>query len=323
MPRNTHLTRAREALAPYLLKTPLVLSDALSEKTQGEVWVKLESLQRTGSFKVRGALWKILGLSPDQRKRGVITASAGNHGRGMVHACNLMEIPCQVFVPETLSPTDVKSLEVGMAIPRVIGRGYDESEQKAMELAQKEDLPFVSAFDDPKIIEGNGGTLGLEILEEISDPDILLAPVGGGGLIGGLGLAIEEFGSKTKLHGAQSEASCAMARSLERGEAILTLPPAETLATRLEGGVAERTFQLARRFVEKVSVVTEESLAHAVHYAAHEMRVVLEPSGAAGIAALLSERIPTRGKKIVVVASGGNIAANLLTRLLKVRYPVD
>lgn len=317
METTKNLERARQEILPYLHDTPLIRCEALSEELGIETYVKLENLQRTGSFKVRGALWKLLDMPEDERRRGVITASAGNHARGMVYACNLLSVPCRVFVPETTSSEAARDLASGVAEPVLRGRGYDEAEEIARQEAKKRDLPFVSPFDDPWIIEGNGGTLGLEILDEAPDVDCVVAPVGGGGLLAGLGLALESRSCKAHLWGAQSEASCAMALSLEKGQAILSLPPVDTLAVRLEGGVADRTFELVRKRAQGVAVLPETEFATAVRFALFRMRLVIEPSGAAGIAALLSRKVKGTFKKIVVVASGGNIDRQLLIELLR------
>ena len=305
--------RAAEAIAPYgLHKTPVVPSEPLSERCGRPVYLKCEHQQRTGSFKVRGALARLLTLSRDERPRGVVAASAGNHGLGVAWACRHLGIPGLVVVPETTPPIKTSRLREMAVQVRLHGAGYDDAEVHAREVAAEADATFVSPFDDPWVMAGNGGTLGLEIVEQSPDCDVVIAPVGGGGLAVGLAVAV----APTPVVGVNTAASPAMARSLAEDRVHSRYPSAPTLAEGLEGGVSDNSVALCQRHVHSVRVVPESSIAEAIRFVAKEHSLIVEGSAAVGVAAILEgEPLPGRGP-VCVVLSGGNIDRARLKSLL-------
>jgi threonine dehydratase len=267
------------------------------------VHIKCENEQRTGSFKVRGALVRLSMLSREERGRGVVAASAGNHALGLAWACRFLGIPALVVVPERAAPSKLARLrEMAMKV-RVHGASYDLAEVRARQIAVESGATFVSPFDDPWVIAGNGGTIGLEIAEQLPECDTVLTPVGGGGLAAGLGIALPEHA----VVGANSAASPAMARSLAEGLVYTTWPTDRTIAEGLEGGVSPTTAALCAHCLHSVEVVSEESIASAMRLVVRGHAMVVEGSAAAGVALLL-ERKPLPGDgPICVVVTGRNV----------------
>jgi threonine dehydratase len=295
--------------------TPLVPAPALGRRTGADVWLKLESLQRTGSFKLRGAAARIAALARGTPKPRVIAASAGNHGLGVALAARAFEIDATVLV--SAQTPDVKRAGIAALGARVEvgGATYDEAEAVARQRAAADPgLVFVSAFDDDHVIAGNGGLLAREILAQLPDVQAIVVPVGGGGLAGGIGVEVVPRG--IKLYGASPEANCAMRRSLDEGRAYTTYQGGPTLAEGLEGAVSERTFAMARDYFPDVALVSELQIREAIVYAYRTLGIVCEASAAPGLAALLDDASKIRGRRTVVVISGGNIEPDLLDQLL-------
>jgi threonine dehydratase len=307
-----HVRAAAELLAPYSLETPLLASEPLGRIAGRPVWLKLECGQRTGSFKVRGALVRLSTIPRADRARGVVAASAGNHGLGVAWACRQLGIPGLVVLPEG-APEVKRSALAGLTVKvRLHGSGYDEAEAHARALAVEADATFVSPYDDPWVMAGNGGSVGLEIGRQLPDVSAVMAPLGGGGLAVGLAIALPG----AVVIGVQSEASPAMARSLAEGKAHTRFAAAPTIAEGLEGGVSPSAVALCRRHVAGVEVVGEDTLRAAIRLLAREHRLVVEGSGAAAVAALL-ERKPVAGAgAICVVLSGRNIDRDRLREIL-------
>lgn len=304
---------AARALAPYHLETPLVPSPALSARVGRQVLLKCENQQRTGSFKLRGALFRLLSLDRDARLRGVCAASAGNHGLGIAWACRQLGIPGLVVVPHT-TPTVKRSALAAMMIKlRVRGDGYDQAEAYARTLAHDAGATFISPFDDPRVIAGNGGTVGLELRAAAGEIATVVAPLGGGGLTSGLAIALPGV----QVVGVNSEASPAMARTLAEGLVFTTYPSAPTIAEGLEGGVSPSTAALCRRHLAGVEVVSEAALRDAVRFLCREHRMVVEGSAAAGVAALLDGKLPAGSGPLCVVVTGRNIDRERLRAILR------
>jgi threonine dehydratase len=278
---------------------------------------KREDLQVTGSFKVRGALLKLSSMDPSRSRFGVVCASAGNHGKGVAWAAGRLGILAAVVVPKG-TPRVKKDGIVALGaelIEHDAEAGYDAAEARARELAEERHAAFVSPFDDVAIQAGGGGTVALEILEAAPQVERIVIPVGGGGLAAGLGAVVHSQYPLVEIVGVQSEASPAMARSLEDGFAHLTWPAAETLAEGLEGGVAAGTYEACRQHLSAIELVSEESIADAIALAARECRVTLEGSAAVSLAAILEGRIAV-DERTVVVLTGSNIDQERLDSLL-------
>jgi threonine dehydratase len=300
--------------------TPLVPAPALGRRTGADVWLKLESLQRTGSFKLRGAAARIAALARAagagaQPKPRVIAASAGNHGLGVALAGRAFGVDATVLVSAQTPEVKRAGIAALGARVEVAGATYDEAEAVARQRSAADPgLVFVSAFDDDHVIAGNGGLLAREILAQLPDVQAIVVPVGGGGLAGGIGVEVVPRG--IKLLGASPEANCAMRRSLDEGRAYTTYQGGPTLAEGLEGAVSERTFAMARDYFPDIALVSELQIREAIVYAYRTLGIMCEASAAPALAALLDDATLIRGRRTVVVVSGGNIEPDLLDQLL-------
>jgi threonine dehydratase len=306
--------------------TPLVPAPALGRRTGADVWLKLESLQRTGSFKLRGAAARLAALAIEAgaagvRPKRVVAASAGNHGLGVALAAQTYGIDATVLVSAQTPEVKRAGIAAFGAKVEVAGATYDEAEAEARRrAAASDDVVFVSAFDDDHVIAGNGGLLAREILAQLPDVQAIVVPVGGGGLAGGIGVEVVPRG--IKLLGASPDVNCAMRRSLDEGRAYTTYDGGPTLAEGLEGAVSERTFQMARDYFPEIALVSELAIRQAIVYAYRSLGVVCEASAAPALAALLDDASPIRGRRTVVLISGGNIEPALLDQLLTGAAPV-
>jgi len=313
-----------ERVRRLLRVTPLVPAPALGRRTGADVWLKLENLQRTGSFKLRGAAARLAALAIEAgvgRPKRVIAASAGNHGLGIALAARSFGIDATVLVSAQTPEVKRAGIAAMGAKVEVVGATYDEAEAAARARAAADDgLVFVSAFDDDHVIAGNGGLLAREILAQLPDVQAIVAPVGGGGLAGGLGVEVVPRG--IKLLGASPEVNCAMRRSLDDGRAYTTYDGGPTLAEGLEGAVSERTFQMARDYFPEIALVSEVAIRQAIVYAYRTLGILCEASAAPALAALLEDAAPIRGRRTVVLVSGGNIEPALLDQLLTGTAPV-
>jgi threonine dehydratase len=306
--------------------TPLVPAAALGRRTGADVWLKLENLQRTGSFKLRGAAARLAALAIEAtaaggRPRRVVAASAGNHGLGVAHAARAFAIDATVLVSAQTPEIKRAGIAALGAKVEVVGATYDEAEAEARRRAAADpDQVFVSAFDDDHVIAGNGGLLAREILAQLPDVQAIVVPVGGGGLAGGIGVEVVPRG--IKVLGASPEVNCAMRRSLDDGRAYTTYDGGPTLAEGLEGAVSERTFAMARDYFPEIALTSEVAIRQAIVYAYRTLGIVCEASAAPALAALLEDASAVRGRRTVVVITGGNIEPDLLDQLLVGAAPV-
>jgi threonine dehydratase len=307
--------RARDLVEPHVLFTPVVPSPLLSELLGHPVVLKCESQQRTGSFKIRGALARLQSLSREERPRGVVAASAGNHGLGVAWACRLLGIPALVVLPESAPRVKREAIAAMGAKVRLHGAGYDEAEARARAIAAEAGASFVSPFDDPVVMAGNGGTLGLEIARQVPDAGAVVAPVGGGGLAAGLAVALPGV----PVVGVNTEASPAMARTLAEGRVLTEMPAARTLAEGLEGGVSPSSAALCARLLRSVEVVREASIREAIRLLARRHGLVVEGSGAVTVAALLEKKevpLGARPGPVCLVLTGRNIDRERLREIV-------
>jgi threonine dehydratase len=295
--------------------TPLVPAPALGRRTGADIWLKLENLQRTGSFKLRGAAARVAALALDGSGRRVIAASAGNHGLGVALAARSFGVEATVLVSAQAPEFKRAGIAALGARVEVAGATYDEAEAEAKRRAAADpSAVFVSAFDDDHVIAGNGGLMAREILAQLPDVQSIVVPVGGGGLAGGIGVEVVPRG--IKILGASPESNCAMRRSLDEGRAYTTYDGGPTLAEGLEGAVSERTYAMARDYFPEIALVSEVQIREAIVYAYRTLGILCEASAAPAIAALLDDASPIRGRRTVVVVSGGNIEPDLLDQLL-------
>jgi threonine dehydratase len=314
IPELENLQEARARISGSLHRTPVVSSRTLSERVGRPVFLKCENLQKTGSFKVRGALNRILELDDVARGRGVATVSAGNHAQAVAWAAARAGISATVVMPANASPTKARASEEYGA--EVILQGtIIEAFDLALEVAQDRGLTFLHAFDDPLIIAGQG-TVGLEILEDVPDVATVVAPVGGGGLISGVALAMANLAPGARVFGVEPHGACAMRKSLDKGEAV-HLESVDTIADGLGAPMAgELTFEVVRHHVEDVVLVSDDEIREAMAFVLERTKLLVEPAGAAGVAALLAGRIPLADGPVVAILSGGNVDLDRLPDLL-------
>ena len=307
---------ARETIRNLVKRTPLVRSQSLSDFCEGQVYLKLENLQITNSFKIRGALNKMLHLNIEKMKQGVVTASAGNHALAVAIAAERLNIPVKIIVPENMSKVKIGKIRKHNVEPILYGEIYDEAEQKAIELARKDRLIYISPYNDQFVIAGQG-TIGLEILEDLPDVDTIIVPVGGGGLISGISLVIKTVKPTVKILGVQSEASPAMYESLKAGE-IVDVEMKESIADGLFGGIEKGslTFEIVRNYVDELLLCKEETIKRAICLLWAKEKQVSEGAGAAAIAPIIENKRMFTAKTVVAVISGGNIEEKLFCNLV-------
>lgn len=309
---------AQLRIAPFIRKTPLIRCEDLSTQLGASISFKLENLQITGSFKLRGATYKILSLSDAERERGVITVSSGNHGRAVSFAAGKLGLYALICMSETVPANKVHRIKSLGAEVVTKGATYDEAEAHALNLQAQKHLTMVHPFDDPDIIAGQG-TIGLEIFEQNPIINTVLIPLSGGGLISGIALALKSLKPDIHLIGVTMERGPAMIESLKAGK-VVGVVEQPTLADALVGGIGSEnayTFQIVRQLVDETILVSEEEIAAAMAYAFHQENLVVEGGGAVGLAALLSGKVHDYGKNIVVVISGGNVECQLLCSIIQ------
>ncbi len=304
---DEHLDLASEVVRAHALRTPLVPAPRLGAR----VLLKLETEQRTGAFKLRGALAKLASLRDEERAKPIVTASAGNHGLGVAEAAARLGFAAKVYVPKGAPLVKRDGITTrGSHVFVTDASGYDETERIAREAARELGATFISPFDDPWVAAGNGGTVGLEIFEQLGRADVVVAPVGGGGLMAGLAAARRRAGrERTRLVGVQSAACPAMKRSIEEGRAIERMDAdGPTLAEGLEGGVSPTTFALVRDAVERIDLVTEDAIRDAMRFAREELGRTVEGSAATVIAWAREHAASEPGEHaIVLVVTGRNV----------------
>lgn len=297
--------------------TPLLSSRQLSALAGGQVFLKAECLQRTGSFKIRGAANKIAALTGEERRRGIIAASAGNHAQGVALAAKEAGITCTIVMPVGASLAKVEATRGYGATVVLQGESFDQALKYARELSARDGMTFVHAFDDPLVVAGQG-TLGLELFQDAPDAGLVLVPVGGSGLIAGVALAVKTLSPKTKVIGVQTAAVPAAERSFHGGRRR-HLPAQPTLADGIAVGEPGAVpWRLVRRYVDDIVTVSEEAIAHAQVFLLERAKLLVEGAGAVGVAALLEHAIPvSSSEKTIAVLSGGNVDINLLSHILE------
>jgi threonine dehydratase len=297
--------------------TPLEPSPKLSELLGVPVWLKLECLQTTGSFKLRGALFRLSRLSEEEKRAGVFTCSAGNHGKGVAYAAKALGITPTIVVPSSIDGSKYRAM-VAMGAKVICSRfpGYDETEAWAMEEAAKSGKTWISAFDEDAIMAGNGGSLAAEILEDLPEAQSFVVPVGGGGLAAGLSFLVKAKRQDATVVGCNHELSPALALSLKQGYAATRLPAATTTAGGLEGGIGERAFEVVRSRVDRVALLSEAELFEAVRWTFDAHQYVVETAAAAPVAACLHGKTGEPKGPTVLVLSGRNVSIDTLTLIL-------
>lgn len=304
---------AADVLKNIARRTDLIHAQNIIE--DNDIYLKVENLQKTGSFKLRGASYKIANLSQEAKSKGVIACSAGNHAQGVALASQKNNIKATIFIPATAPISKVEATRKFGAEIRLIDGVYDDAYKAAVEYQKETNGTFVHPFDDEDVIAGQG-TIGLEILEQLPDVDAVIVPIGGGGLISGVAYAIKQVKPECKVYGVQAQGAGSMYQSLLNHK-VLELPVVHTFA---DGTAVKRpgdlTFDICSKYVDEVVTVTDDEIASAILTLMERQKLVAEGAGALSVAAAMFNKLPIEGKKTVCVISGGNIDVNILSRVI-------
>ena len=303
------IKRAHNNISKYIYKTPQVHSTSLSKKNQ-RVSLKLESMQITGSFKLRGAINKLLSLNNEQKKKGVIAVSTGNHGKGVAYAAKQLGIKSKIFMSKLVPTYRRNAIESLGAIVEIIGSNSDEADQYAREYALKNDIELIHPFDDLKIIAGQG-TIGLEMLEEMSTVDTVIVPTSGGGLIGGVAIAIKQQNPKVKIIAVSMKRGPSMYESLKAGKPVDVIEE-ETLADCLGGNIGlqnKYTFRIAQDTIDDFILIDEDNIAEGIKFNFDHHKIITEGAAATSVMVVKDQLSKHLGKNIICLICGGNIDA--------------
>ena len=308
------IVNAQKAQGDVIRKTSLVFSDTFSQLTGSKVYLKNEFEQKTGSFKLRGAYYKIKNLTEDEKSKGVVAASAGNHAQGVALASAMEKINCTIVMPRNASPAKVAATKEYGAEVVLEGKNYDESWIKAQEIAKTSGAQIIHAFDDPQIIAAQG-VIGLEIMEQLPNVDEIYVPIGGGGLAAGILIAVKTKNPNVKIIGVESKSFPSMKNSLDSGKLETVdggFTVADGISVRTPG---KQTFEIIRDMIDKIVLVDDEEIIKTIFLLMERSKIVVEPAGAAGLAYLVSKK-PSPGKNVVPILCGGNVDMYLLGQIV-------
>jgi threonine dehydratase len=313
-PTYEDVLKANEQRGKEIRKTSLTHSPIFSELSGSDVYLKCEFQQKTGSFKIRGAYFKIKSLTGDEKKKGVVSASAGNHAQGVAFASSLESIPCTIVMPKNASPAKVSATRGYGATVILDGNNYDEAWLKAKKIAEETGANIVHAFDDPQIIAAQG-VIGLEILEDLPNVDEIYVPIGGGGLAAGILLAVKTKNPKIRVIGVQSKSYPSMKNSLDAGK-LQSVDGASTIADGISvKKPGQVTFEIIKELIDDIVLVEDEQIVKTMFLLMERGKMVVEPAGAAALAYLLEAK-PSPGKKVVPILGGGNVDMYLLGQIV-------
>ena len=309
-----NIYRASHVLKEVIRPTDLISAPGINPDCK--VYLKPENLQVTGSFKVRGAYYKISQLTEEEKSRGVIACSAGNHAQGVALAATKNGIKSLICLPDVAPISKIEATKHYGADICLVEGVYDDAYQKALSLRDEKGYTFIHPFDDENVIAGQG-TIGLEILEQLSDVDAVVVPVGGGGLISGVAFAVKNLNPKIKVYGVQATGAPSMLQSvehhkIERLDSVSTI--ADGIAVKEPG---EHTFEYCSKYVDEIVSVTDDEISSAILSLIEQQKLISEGAGAVSVAAVMFNKIPVKGKKVVCLVSGGNIDVNILSRVIK------
>lgn len=310
------IMRARKQMKGIIHETPLDFSQTFTDLSENEVFLKLENLQKTGSFKVRGSFNKLTSLSKEALSKGSIAASAGNHAQGVAYSSKRLHTPCTIVMPKGAPLSKIQATKNYGADIVLEGDGFDEALSHAVNVSVEKGFTFVHAFDDDDIIAGQG-TIGLEILEQLPDVEAIVCPVGGGGLIAGVAAAVKESNPNVAIYGVEAQACPSMIKSLQAKQplSVASVPTvADGIAVKKPGA---RTLELVQKYVDDLVTVDEMEIVRTMLMLLERNKQLVEGSGACSLAALLYKKLNIRGKKVVALLSGGNVDVNFISRIIE------
>lgn len=307
------IKEARENIKDVVTKTPLLYSNVFSKSSNNDVYMKCENLQLTGAYKIRGALNKIISLTEEEKSKGVICSSAGNHAQGVAYAASLMDVKSSIVMPKTTPYLKVESTKNYGGNIILHGKCYDDAFIKAKTIEEEEGKVFIHPFNDMDVIYGQG-TIALEIFEEINDLDYILVPIGGGGLISGISIAAKSLNPNIKIIGVQAEGAPSMALSIEKDK-ICTLDSVNTIADGISVKTpGSTTFEIVREYVDEIIIVSESDIVDSFLLLVEKHKLVAEASGVVTLAAL--KKLKAKNKKVCCILSGGNIDMLTISTLI-------
>ncbi|HZJ68575.1 MAG TPA: threonine ammonia-lyase [Candidatus Eisenbacteria bacterium] len=306
--------RAAHKIKEVVRKTDMIRAEAILPHDM--VYLKTENLQTTGSFKIRGAYYKISQLSSEQRAKGVVACSAGNHAQGVALACNQLGIQSTIFMAESAPISKIEATRQYGSKVVLAGDNYDDTYEAALKYIEKHDKVFIHPFDDEEVIAGQG-TIALEILDQLPDVDMILLPVGGGGLLAGVAYVIKSLKPECKIIGVETEKAPSMSVSLKKNKIVKIANEntfSDGIAVKQPG---PKTFELAKKYVDQMITVSEDEIAFALLSLMEKQKLVCEGAGSVAFAALLFEKVPIKNKKVCAVLTGGNIDVSILSRVIQ------
>ena len=310
------IEQAHAVVSDVVKKTNLKKSKTFSEMTESNLFLKMENLQLTGSFKIRGAYNKIYHLTKKDKQNGVVCSSAGNHAQGVAHAASLLNVDSTVFMPIFAPPTKILATKSYGAHVILKGETYDDAFKAAKKFSEEKNVTFVHAFNDNYVIAGQG-TIGIEIFNELKEVDAVLVPIGGGGLISGIAIALKHLKPDVKIIGVEAEGAQAMLKSVKAKK----IKPMRGMATIADGIAVKNpgdiTFEIIQKYVDKIITVNDDEIAHTMYHLLQRAKLVVEPAGAVSLAALLKNKVDFPDKNVVAVLSGGNVNLSLLNQVIE------
>ena len=309
---------AAKFLEGRINRTPVEYSPHLSKILHVPVYMKLEFLQKTGSFKTRGAFYRLQNLSQEEKSRGIVTCSAGNHGKAVAYVAQQLNIKATIFVTRDVDQAKYQGiLDYGAEVIRSPCIGYDDTEALALQEAKDSKRTFVSAFDDDDVMAGNGGTLAKEIFEDIPQARNFILPVGGGGWAAGFSVYMKEKTPDCRIIGCQHQDSAGLKLSLEKGEAVTRLPAIQTVAGGIEGGIGANCFKYLQTRIDEVALMSEQEIINGFQWFLDKHQLLIEPTSAVVIAACISGKIQKLNGPTVIVLSGRNVSMTTIAALAK------
>jgi len=310
------VTAAAERIKEHVIQTPFERSAMMSDLTGADVWLKMENQQHTGSFKFRGAMNKMLTLSESERESGIYAASTGNHGAAVAYACQKLRVPCIIYVPEKSSDAKLANMKNFGAEIRVHGKDCMDGELKAREVAESAGGIYLSPYNDPDVISGQG-TISLEIESQCSGLDTVIVSVGGGGLISGVGGYLKSVWPDVEVIAASPENHAVMIKSLEAGK-IIKIDPVPTISDGTAGGVeaGSVTFEMCQEYVDHMVLLTEQEIQEGIIHLIEKERILVEGAAGTSIAALIKMKDQLKGKRVGIIVCGRNISLEVLRKIL-------